>query len=155
MDTVEGILMIPGLFPYFVFTHNALFSGLLSQLAASIKSLNLNFEESKTIPNHHGAPCFPHLVPSLVLSPSSLPLTCSWPSLALCWGSNRSSLSPSAFYHFLCEQPHLKSYLTNANSSKETLFPKEAKPHTTEIPSSCLWPLNPNKSVRFDFCFDG
>lgn len=33
MYTVEGILMIPGMFPYFVFTHNALLSRLLSQLA--------------------------------------------------------------------------------------------------------------------------
>lgn len=147
--------MIPGSFLTLFLPTMPYFQVFLSQLAASIKFLNLNFEESKTMPNCQGPPYFLYLIPSLVFSLSSLPLTCSWPSIAFCWGSKRSSLSPSAFYHLLCEQPHLKSYLTTANSSKESLFPKEAKSRTTEIPSSCPWPLNPKKSVLFDLCFDG
>lgn len=61
------------------------------KMAASIKSLNWNFEESKIIPNCHGPPYSPYLAPSLVFPPSSLPLIRSWLLLALWWGSNRSS----------------------------------------------------------------
>lgn len=61
------------------------------KMAASIKSLNLNFEKSKTIPNCHRPPYSPYLAPSLVVPPTSLPLIRSWLSLALSWGSNRSS----------------------------------------------------------------
>lgn len=44
------------------------------KMAASIKSLNLNFEKSKTIPNCRRPPYSPYLAPSLVVPPASLPL---------------------------------------------------------------------------------
>lgn len=39
-------------------------------------------------------------------------------------------------------QPHLKSYLTSSYSSKESLFPKEAKSRATEMLSEFPWLLN-------------
>lgn len=86
-----------------------------------------------------------------VKSSSHLQLTFACPPLRR--GGNRSS--PRALYHFLRKQPHLKSYLTSANSSKESLLPKEAQSHATQVPSSFPWPLTPGKSVLFDLCCEG
>lgn len=123
------------------------------KMAASIKSLNLNFKKSKTIPVTGHLILLTQLLPLQSLHQVFLSSAVDFhlPSAEVAAGQARS---PSALYHFLCKQPHLKSYLTSSNSSKESLFPKEATSHAPEIASSFPWSLNPSKSVLFSLCCD-
>lgn len=108
------------------------------KMAASIKSLNLDFEESKTIPNCHGPPHSPYLAPSLVFPPSSLPLICSWLSLNLCRGSNRSSSKSQ------CSLPlHLQAASPEILPDKLQFFEEKPLPRGGHVPCSWngLWTL--------------
>lgn len=149
--------MTPGMSPYFFFFFNPQWLIFRSPLptgrmmAASIKSLSLNLEETKHISNCLGPPYFPYLssfpcIFSVFLSPA---VDLGLPSAEVVTGQVPvlPTTSPQAASPETLPDEH------QVFKGKPLL--KEAESHATEIPSPLLWPLSPSKSGLLDLCCDG